>query len=72
VRHEEVLHTVQEEKNILSTVKTRKANWIGHILCRNCFLKHVIEVKAEGMIEVTEGGERRGKQLLDELRVTKG
>ena len=23
----------------------RKANWIGHILHRNCFLKHVIEGK---------------------------
>ena len=62
----------KREEYILSTAKTRKANWIGHILRRNCFIKHVIEVKVEGMIEVTEGGERRGKQLLDELRVTEG
>jgi hypothetical protein len=26
----------------------RKANWIGHILRRNCLLKHVIEGKLEG------------------------
>jgi hypothetical protein len=49
----EVLHTVKEERNILYTIKRRKANWIGHILRRNCLLKHVIEGKREGRIEVT-------------------
>jgi len=29
-----------------------KANWIGHILRRNCFLKRVIEGKIEGRIAV--------------------
>jgi hypothetical protein len=48
VRSEEVLHTVKEEMNIVHTVKRRKANWIGHILPRNCLLKHVIEGKMEG------------------------
>ena len=42
VRTEEVLHGVTEERNVLHTVERRKANWIGHILCRNCLLKHVI------------------------------
>jgi hypothetical protein len=62
VRNEEVLHRVKEERNIVHTIKRRKANWIGHILRRNCFLKHVIE----GKLEVRTG--RRGrtrKQLLD-------
>jgi len=36
-----------------------KANWIDHILCRNCLLQQVIE----GKIEVT--GRRRGKLLGD-------
>ena len=27
---------VKEEKNILHTIKTRKADWICHILHRNC------------------------------------
>jgi hypothetical protein len=27
-------NTVKEERNILYTVKRRKANWIGHILRR--------------------------------------
>ena len=39
----EVLHRVKEERNILYTVKRRKANWIGHILCRKCLLKHFVE-----------------------------
>jgi hypothetical protein len=43
VRNEEILHRVKEERNILHTVKRRKAKWIGHILRRNCILKHVIE-----------------------------
>jgi hypothetical protein len=43
VRNEEVLHRVKKERNIVHTVKRRKANWIGHILRRNCLLKHVIE-----------------------------
>jgi hypothetical protein len=39
----EVLHRVNEGKNILHTIKKKKANCIGHILRRNCLLKHVIE-----------------------------
>ena len=42
----------------------RKVNWIGHILHRNCFPKHVIEGKQEG----TEKRERESKQLLDDLK----
>jgi hypothetical protein len=47
VKNEEVLHRVKDERNILNTIKRRKTNWIGHILRRNCFLKHVIEGKME-------------------------
>jgi hypothetical protein len=63
----EVLHRVKEERNILHTTKRRKANWVGHILRRNCLLKHVIEGKLEGMIEMTGRRGRRRKQLLDDL-----
>jgi hypothetical protein len=52
VRNEEVLHRVKEERHIVHTVKRRKVNWIGHILRRNCLLKHVIEGKVGGRIEV--------------------
>jgi hypothetical protein len=51
----EVLHRVKEERHVLHTVKRRKTNGIGHILCRNCFLKYAIE----GKIEVTG---RRGRR----------
>jgi len=50
----------------------RTASWIGHILRRNCFLKHVIEEKIEGSIEVTGRRGRRRKQLLDDLKTDYG
>jgi hypothetical protein len=53
VRNEEVLHRVKEERNILNTMKRRKANWIGHILHKNCLLKHVIEGNIKGSDRVT-------------------
>jgi hypothetical protein len=58
----------EEERNILHTIKGRKANWIGHILHRNCLLKHVTEGKLEGRIEMTGRRGRRSKQLLDDLK----
>jgi hypothetical protein len=45
VRNEEVLLRVKEQRNILHEVSKRKANWIGHILLRNCLLQRVIEGK---------------------------
>ena len=53
VKDEKVLERVKEERNLLHTVERRKANWIGHILRRNCLLEHVIEGKVEGSIEMT-------------------
>jgi hypothetical protein len=47
--------------------KTKEANWIGHILRRDCLLKHVIEGKIEGK-------RRRGirhKLLLDDVKENK-
>jgi hypothetical protein len=43
VRNEEVLLRVKEQRNILHDIRKRKANWIGHILRRNCPVRHVIE-----------------------------
>jgi len=45
VRNEEVLLRVKEQRNILHEINKRKANWIGHILRRNCLLQRVIEGK---------------------------
>jgi hypothetical protein len=50
VRNEKVLRGVKEERNIIHTVKRRKADWIGHILRRNCLLKHIIERKIKERI----------------------
>jgi hypothetical protein len=71
VRNEEVLHRVKEERNILHTIKRRKANWIGQILRRNCLLKHVTGGKLEGRIEMTGRRGRIRKQLLDDLKEKK-
>jgi hypothetical protein len=46
-----VLRRVKNERNILHRTKRWKANWIGHILRRNCLLKHVIEGKIDEKIE---------------------
>jgi len=64
VRNEEVLLRVNEQRNILHEISKRKANWIGHILRRNCLLQRVIEGKINGGIEVTGRRGRRRKKLL--------
>jgi hypothetical protein len=48
VRNEEVLLRVKEQRNILHEISKRKANWIGHILRRNCLLQRGIEGKIKG------------------------
>jgi len=57
VRNEEVLHRDTEERYILHTANRRKGNWIGHILRRNCLLKHIIEGNVEGRIDGREDEE---------------
>jgi hypothetical protein len=50
----------KKERNILHTIKRRKANRISHILRRNCLLKHTIEGKIEGgLLETRRQGRRR-------------
>jgi len=72
VRNEDVLFRVKEQRNILHEIRKRKANWIGHILPRNCLLQRVTEGKIKGGIEVTgRQGRRRGK-LLDDLKERRG
>jgi hypothetical protein len=71
VRNEEIIQKVKEEGNVLQT-RRRKANWIGHVLLRNCILKHVIEGKIEGRIQVTGRRGRKRKQLLDDLKEKRG
>jgi hypothetical protein len=48
------------------------ANWIGHILRRNCLQKQVIEGKIKGEMEVARRRGRRRKKLLDDLKDRRG
>jgi hypothetical protein len=50
----------------------RKANWIGHILRRNCLIRQVIQGKIKGEMEVTRRKGRRRKKFLDDLREGRG
>ena len=63
---------VKEQRNILHEIRKRKANWIGHILRRNCLLQRVIEGKIKGDIEVTGSRGRRRRKLLDDLKGRRG
>ena len=64
-----MLLRVIEQMNILHEIRKRKANWIGHILRRNCLLKQVIERKIMEEMEVTRRRGRRRKKLLDDLNL---
>jgi hypothetical protein len=68
VRNEEALLVVKEQRNILHEIRKRKANWIGHILRRNCLPQWVTEGKIQGGVEVK--GRRR--KLLDDLKERRG
>jgi hypothetical protein len=58
VKNEVLLHRHKAERNIIHTIKRRKANWIGHILRRTCLLNRLLKGKR---------GKRR-RQPLDDLK----
>jgi len=68
VRNEEIFLRVKEQRNILHEIRKRKANWIGHILRRNCLLQRVNKGKIQEGIEVTGRQGRRRTKLLDDLK----
>ena len=72
MRNEDILLRVKEQRNILHEISKRRANWIGHILRRNCFLKRVIEGRIKGWIEVTGRRGRRRRKLLEYLKERRG
>jgi hypothetical protein len=65
VKNEDLLLRVKEQRNILHEISKRKANWIGHILRKNCLLQLVIEGKIRRGIEVTGRRGRRRRKLLE-------
>jgi hypothetical protein len=50
-------HVYNQNTNTYNTHNKKKSNWIGHILHRNCLVKHVIEGKIEGQYNVQEDNE---------------
>ena len=58
VRNEDVLLRVKEQRNILHEIRKWEANWIGHILRRNCLLQRVIE----GEIKVGDRSDRKTRK----------
>jgi hypothetical protein len=52
---------MKEERNILGTVKRRKATWIVQIPSRNCLLRHVF--KSKDRRKHRNEGEKRKKTL---------
>jgi hypothetical protein len=59
---------VEEDRNIPHKLNRRKPNWIGHIMLRNCLLKHINEGKIKRRVGVTGRRGRRGKQLFGDLK----
>jgi len=66
-----VLQRVKEQRKTLQTEEGRP-KWIGHIVLRNCVVKHFIEGKLERRIEVMARRGIRHKQLLDDLKGKRG
>jgi hypothetical protein len=60
--------TTEEKARKNIRVKRRKDKWIGYSWRGKCFLKHAIEGKIEGRIEVTVRRGRQRKLLLDDLK----
>jgi len=62
---------VNYERNMLHRMKRRELNWMGCILDRKCFLKHVIDGKR---MKGKATGRRRKirKQQLDGLKKKRG
>ena len=63
VTNKQVLDLIGEKRTLINNILLTKANWIGHILRRNCLFHDAIEGQ---MTEVKGVGRRT--QLLDDLR----
>jgi hypothetical protein len=59
-------------KRALSPTQQTKANWIGHILHRNCLLRQTVEGKIKGVTEVTGRRGRRRSKPLDDVKEGRG
>jgi len=71
-KSEELMHRVEEEKNVLRTIKIRKINWICHILRGNFPLRYITERNIDGRIKVKGRRGKRRKQLPGDLKEKRG
>ena len=71
VRNGEDLYRVKE-LSILHILIRRRANSIGHILRSNCLPVRIIERKIKANTKLTRRRKSRRKQLLDNLKETRG
>jgi hypothetical protein len=64
VINEQVLERIEEKRTLLHiSILRRRANWISHILKRNCLLYEAIE----GQMTEVKGTVRRRTKVLDAL-----
>jgi len=63
-----MMYCLESRRRRIHEIRKRKANWIGHILRRNCRLQRVTEGKIQGVIEVTGRQGRRRRKLLDDFK----
>jgi hypothetical protein len=68
LQHTKTIHNLW----LYAAVVLLMANWIGHILRRNCLLQQVIEGNIKGGTEVTGRRGRRSRKLLDNLKEMRG
>jgi hypothetical protein len=61
----EVLQTANGQMN---TITRKTADWISHILRANCLIRHAIEGKIKGRIEVTEDDDKNVSSYWMNLR----
>ena len=45
VTSEEILERIGEKRTLINNILLRKANWLGHILRRNCLLHDATDVQ---------------------------
>jgi hypothetical protein len=60
----EVIECLEEKRTLLNNILRTKANWISHILRRNCFL----DVAIDGQRTEIKGAGRRRTQLLSDFK----
>ena len=66
------MYCLESRSRGIHEIRKRKANWIGHMLRRNCLLQWVTEGKIQGWIEVTGRQGRKRRKLLDDLKERRG